>query len=112
MEIDLRDFIAKTMVNICNGVGDAQKTMLEQINNQPIAPANFDGQRVVALEQKITFDISVVASSSKSKSGNGGVNIKVLSIGAEGEKSESKMQTNRIQFSIPFYPKQCPRSKK
>lgn len=104
MNIDLRDFISQTLIDICYGVSNAQKHMIKTINNQPIAPVNFNGHCVDSLEQKVSFDICVTASNDKKISKEGGISIRVLSGEAKGEQSEYHSQTNRIQFTIPFYP--------
>lgn len=39
----LKDFISKSIIDICLGIRDAQRVVFEHVENVPIAPAFMSG---------------------------------------------------------------------
>lgn len=103
--MELKDFISKTIVEICEGIRDAQGATRKLTNNTPIAPAYLDGRSVLSkADDRITFDVSVSFSEASEKHKGGGVKIQVINADVDRVSSSSTETTNRIQFSVPYYP--------
>lgn len=111
--MELKDFIEKSLVEICMGIRGAQFKIKEEINNYPIAPAFMEGKSVIEKNgTSIDFDIAVkITNDQKSEvQGTGGTKglIEVIGVSASisGSKVESEKNENshRIKFSVPFYP--------
>ena len=103
--MELKDFIAKSITDICLGIRDAQRIVNYETGNVPIAPAFMDGKSILKnVNDKITFDVSVSVSKGSKKGGNGGIKVTILGAEVNGEMSSETASMNRIQFSVPFYP--------
>ncbi|MDR1196860.1 MAG: hypothetical protein LBL08_01110 [Candidatus Nomurabacteria bacterium] len=104
--MDLKDFISTTIIDICMGIKDAQKTVHGKANNMPvIAPAFLNG--VSQLEdnvEKISFDILVSATNTTNAQKGVGAKIHVINGSIGKENSSVNIAENRISFSVPFYP--------
>lgn len=105
--MDLRTFITKTLVDIANGVADAQRDPVGKIarfnpgtkgsgtelNVQP------DGRWQI---QNVEFDVAVTVAESSGKDGGGGVNVAaIFSFGGKVESASSREAFSRIRFSLP-----------
>lgn len=87
--MELKDFIEKSLLEILDGVREAQKKDIA------VAPSSIEGKPIWT-ERLVNFDIQVAVD----KSGTGG--IKVLSLTDLGG-SVSKSESHRISFSIPVH---------
>lgn len=107
-EINLKDFIKETLLEITEGIYEA-KIGTKQGGRNPIASKSCleDNYQV----SKISFDIAVTTSKVESNSKDGGLNIKVVDASINNEKINSKESTNRIKFDIPFFPAYIPEEK-
>ncbi len=104
-DIDLKDFISQTIIDICLGIKKAQRVIFEEVKNVPIAPAFMSGKSVISKsEQKISFDIMISASSVQKTDKGGSAKISVIGGSINKENSFINTAANRVQFSIPFYP--------
>lgn len=93
----LEDFVKQTLLDITNGVSEAQKA-----SKLWIAPGQVEGQPQLT-PQMVAFEVAVTVS----KEGGGGIN--VWSVG-ELKGSASSESVNRIAFEIPvFFQSQTPR---
>ena len=86
----LKDFVSQTLLDITNGVEEAQKR-----SPHWIAPGFVEGEKVVS-PQLVAFDILVTVN----KEAGGG--IQVWSLGDLSAKGNSE-QSNRMSFSVPVY---------
>ena len=86
----LEDFVKQTLLDITNGVAEAQKTA-----RLWIAPGKVEGEPKLA-PQMVAFEIAVTVS----KEGGGGIN--VWSLG-EIKGSASSESLNKISFEVPVY---------
>jgi len=77
--MELKDFIKKTLVEICDGIAEARSDIeTKYAGNCIIAPVRFNGKPVVGKLSDITFDVAVHFEEEKSKHGKGSVNLKVV----------------------------------
>jgi hypothetical protein len=107
--MELREFVAETLIAIQEGVRDAILGIDERKVTGKVNPVwNVDpGAKVDWRDyvQSVEFDVAVTATDKAEATGKGG--IKVLTIaefGAEGSKSTERSTVSRIKFSIPIVP--------
>ena len=111
--MEIKDFIAKSIEQICFGIRDAQRTMIEENdNNQPVAPARVEGKLVVKAAQEIHFDLAVTITDDEKLNAGGRVGIGVVGGNLEKQNSKTTENTHRISFSVPFFPQALNSSKK
>lgn len=102
--IDLRDYVAKALEDVVQGVGDAQMNTVHSSDAQ-IAP--HDGGRQPIRELSFRIEIAVSESSEKSGEGGGSFSLGVVSakIGLgkkRGSSSESGSEgRSTLEFSVP-----------
>ena len=110
-KMELKEFIKESLIDICEGVGEARNKMKERLNNCPIAPAFINGKIEQNSMHSVEFDIAttVTDENKKSSSVNGkskGI-IKVIAadLGADVKinKQSSNEKITRIKFSVPIY---------
>jgi hypothetical protein len=104
--MELKDFVAETLLAIQEGVADAIRRSDENSTVGRINPVwqsaneKIDWKEYV---QPVEFDVAVTTTDKSAASGKGAV--KVLSIaelGADGSKSREQSTVSRIKFSIPI----------
>lgn len=93
----LKDFVKQTLLDITNGVSEAQ-------NSAPlwIAPGRVEGEKVKE-PQMVNFEVIVITG----KEGGGSISVWSAKAGAKANMEH----TNRISFSVPIY-LQAPKDKK
>lgn len=89
--MELEQFITKTLIDIVNGVKNANKDFEDR--------EKFD----LMAKEEIAFDIAIAVTKENSKSGAGG--IKVLSFELGGGKDNSILNENisRVKFKVRPY---------
>jgi len=103
--MDLKDFISKSIIDICLGIKEAQRAVFEHVENVPIAPAFLSGVNLLENgAEKISFDILVAISDSSKTEKGGEAKISVIGGNIGKETTNEQSLAHRIQFSIPFYP--------
>lgn len=107
--MDLKDFVAQSLVQIVEGVATASKAVSEL--GGAVSPSysarlaetlgltNDGTSRPV---QGVQFDVAVTASSESSGEAGGGLRIAVVSFGAKGSDRDSHQTSSRISFSVPL----------
>ncbi len=112
--MELKDFIAQTLVEIVNGVSSAQQTLGAegQFINPEHAQHGDSQKKGVQFAygwspiESVDFDVAVTASDTAGTGAKIGVTSGIInaSLGGKGEKSTESV--NRIKFSIPVcYPR-------
>lgn len=108
--MELEKFIESTLVQIAQGVHNAQKPlsllggsanphMKVLRDDQTIGQApNREGDRISLIE----FDVAVSATTNSSKKGGIGVLATVVKIGGEAESAKENGTVSRIKFSVPI----------
>lgn len=99
--MELRDFIAETLLQIVDGVRKAQSGEQGTNVNAQMATADFGGHLVnmgtYGVATRVDFDVSVSAESS----GNAGAKLTVFGVGVAGGAEHKAGAANRISFSVP-----------
>ncbi|TNE65599.1 hypothetical protein [Celeribacter ethanolicus] len=86
----LDEYVKRTLLDITNGVAEAQKETLLYI-----APGFVENEKVTA-PQFVQFDVAVTVSK------DAGAGIQVFSFG-EAKGAVSSEQVNRISFEVPVF---------
>ena len=85
----LREYVTKTLVDVTEGVLDAQKQA-----PLAIAPGMVEGTKIT-IPQNVSFEVMITTNK------EGGGEISVLSLGAKGGMSSQNV--NKIAFQVPVY---------
>ena len=91
--MQLKDFIANTLVAITDGVSEANKNSLRFYLNSKIHANGMSGDSIV-------FDVQVEVEEGSEIDGNGGINISVLKAGTSVESRLNEKTTHNIKFSV------------
>lgn len=115
--MELKDFIKETLVEIINGVKEAQKDIestgayinpMVSKSTDKISVAHYSGHTYTIYD--VDFDIAVTASDSSGKKGGIGVFLGSVGAGTKAESNESNVFQNKIKFQVPIsYPLHLPR---
>ena len=102
--MDLKEFVATTLVQIIEGVADAQKVAEEMgavINPRARATASSvttgQGQAIHLVE----FDVALTSIEGRTTSGGGGITVAFVRAGGEKETSATEASVSRVKFSVP-----------
>jgi hypothetical protein len=106
--VELRTFIRKTLIQVIEGIQEAQKESQE--TSAIINPSNTSMKQQVRHPdsgnnysiQELHFDIAVTTTDKEGKSGGIGIFVSSLGIGGKKEIQASQITENRIQFSVPI----------
>ncbi|MCE1184854.1 MAG: hypothetical protein LWW92_04510 [Rhodocyclales bacterium] len=110
--MDLRDFVKESLVQIIQGVSDAQLLLKDQAMDGCVSPLSRNDW--AALENRgtlltrsgvpirdVEFDVSVTATAGEGKKGGVRVAVSVLGLGGEAQSSSSSSNISRLKFSVP-----------
>jgi hypothetical protein len=101
--MELKEFIKETLVQIMDGVKEAQQAVIEY--GAIVNPENVVGCIQVGRQgrfcQQIDFDVTLAEIESNEKSTGIGVSLPVVGIGGKGQKNESTSSMTKIHFVIP-----------
>ena len=109
--IKLQEFVRETLLEIINGVADAQSEELP--NNAEVGPVfehilqTKDGT-ISGINEKrspifeVDFDVSVTTSLSTETKGKMGVAVHVISLGTQGATKKENAAVSRIRFRVPL----------
>ncbi len=106
--MEIREFVRDVLVDIIEGIKEAQKREGAggYIAPDAIAGHKFSADSGVHHESRITstvvkFDMAVTAETSKSGGGSGKIRIAVVDADLGGKLEAKNTQVSRIQFSVP-----------
>jgi hypothetical protein len=111
--MEIKEFVKETLVQIIEGVKDAQKQIGTDSDNGEIIPVlsrHRAGDNLISYSGNVVhnvhFDVAVtVAEGSETKGGAGIQVASLLEIGGSKGKSASNTSQSRIQFHVPItYP--------
>jgi predicted ATP-dependent Lon-type protease len=111
--MELKDFVTETLVQIAEGIDEAQKRLQDK-NSEAIINTNMTetalghlvtGGRNKAVEM-VEFDVAILANEGTStKAGVGLTVASLLKLDAGGQSKQSKGTESRIKFKVPMsYP--------
>jgi hypothetical protein len=111
--MELREFISDVLVQIAEGVRDADEAVAQA--GGVASPATHHGPSVDARENHfarstpgapvflVDFDVAVTVSDSTDKGAHAGLHIaNVLSAGVGGKAAESTASVSRVRFKVPI----------
>jgi len=102
--MELKAFVTETIKEIIQGVVEAQKQVIPNVNYSSEGYLQIGGDRF----EKIEFDISVTSSETTGGEKGGGMHIKVVDFGAKSTSTNNNSSTNRIKFNVPVvFPSQA-----
>ena len=104
--MELKDFIAGTLVQIVEGVHAAQKQVVELGGNvnpyyrkeTPGFGTNYKPSEV----QNVSFDVAITAQENSASKGGGGVVVVGIALGKRNESSDSSTSVSRVAFTVPL----------
>lgn len=118
--MDLKEFIKESIVQIAQGIEEANKELEESpaMVNPIHVVANSDSAQAYArtrkashdnpgtrIVEKVDFDVAVVAETGEGGEIGAKLSIASIGIGAKGETTSMNKSESRIKFSIPMvYP--------
>lgn len=103
--MELREFVAETLVAIQEGVAEAihradESKTIGRINPVWRSDEKIDWKEYV---QPVEFDVAVTTTDKSAAGGKGGIKVlSVVDVGAEGSKSSERSTVSRIKFTIPI----------
>lgn len=103
--MDLKEFVAETLVEIQEGVELAIQRTREQKTTGVINPV-WGGTSHVGNDhiREVKFDIAVTVSDKSAGKLGSGIKVMGISIGGDLSESEESAHVSRIQFVIPIVP--------
>lgn len=109
--MELQAFVTETLVQLVNGVVEAQKKLADsgaRINygssNRDTRIGNADQRFIVGYgvyEEKIDFDVAVFVSEGTTAGGGAGIRVWGIGIGGDVSKDAKSGSESRIKFSVP-----------
>lgn len=110
--MELKEYVCQTIVQICQGVKDAQKECAEMgaIVNPDVTigqdgeysiPKRPSAVNIVRRVQMIDIDATLADSSSDTGGGHLGLGINFMGVKIGGEQSTGNSSTNHVHFSVP-----------
>lgn len=111
--MELRDFIKESLIQIVQGVADAQSSLIGNNCLGSVSPEIRNSRSTLessgalltaegALVQTVEFDVSVAATEGTGTKGSIGVVVGILGLGSQGQSSQSSSNTSRLKFSVPI----------
>jgi hypothetical protein len=115
--MDLRTFIAETLVQIADGINDANAKLTKvgavanPANVEPSTQqdANIYGVIVPPKDnvlyrvvQAVNIDVAVVAADDRSTKGGIGIVVGAVALGTQGAAAVNNSSQSRVQFSVPM----------
>ncbi len=94
--IELKEFITQTLVQIKMGIDDAIEGGVMVTNKASIGKMHYH------IFKNVDFDISVTASEIDSAKGKIGVFLGPIGAGVEGGEEIANTSYNRIKFTVPI----------
>ena len=96
--MDLKDFVSTTLLDIFQGVKDAQTRLSQERTGGQINPGSPSGEGQL---ETVHFDVAVVANEGTQTNAKAGVSVvPFLQLAAGGASSQSTASTSRIQFKV------------
>lgn len=102
--MELKDFIKKTLVDIKEGIHEANIELVEKQGKK----LGVDASALFGIEANnrekthgyISFDIAVTVAEETKKGGGGKIKVAVADLGGEAEKTASQENVSRIKFYV------------
>jgi hypothetical protein len=99
--MELREFVAKALSAILDGVEDAIRTAPED-RQRKIAPVIAGEEDWSKAPLPVEFDVAITEADKGSVAGKGGIKVVAFQAGGEGSKAWEHSTVSRIKFSVPI----------
>ena len=106
--MDIKDFVENTLLQIVNGVNDANKKLIDTgaiISSKDIRPMREGttlNTKTGDLVNLIEFDIAVTVNEKDTANGGAGIKIVGFNVGGTLQNEITNQSISRIKFSIPL----------
>lgn len=104
--MELKNFISNTLIDIVEGVNEAQEHFKENKIECYVCPPMKKHDKEVSDRglpiENIDFDIAVSISKDKGTKGSVGIVISQFKLGSQGESKSKDSSSSRIKFSVPL----------
>jgi hypothetical protein len=94
--MELKDFVAETIVEICQGVTDAQ-ARVQDIGARVNPAMHGSGNRTM-----VDFDVEVTTREGTATSSKLGIFVAPLAAGTQGQSESRRDSVARIKFAVPI----------
>ena len=102
--MELRQFVAKTLVDIKNGLRDANELLAKQegktLGEDATLVYHIPDGRGDTKSKGIDFDVAVTVTQENASKGGGSINVAVAKIGGKIDESSKEEHISRIKFSV------------
>lgn len=98
--MELAQFIRDSLVEIANGLHDANEAIMAQRASQGRPFEILPVQQTGDARSQIEFDVAVTASSTEATKGGGGLKVAVVSAGLEASREAGEERVSRIKFQV------------
>lgn len=107
--MDLKDFVKNTLVQIVDGVAEAEKELEQKGASANPVGGYFDQKQIGGrnwsfkdgITDTVEFDVALTNSEKEGTSGGIGVLLGSVNLGAKGQTEETVTSVTRIKFSVP-----------
>lgn len=103
--MDLKDFIAGTLVQIVEGVHAAQQQVVAlggNVNPYDQHESLYGSSLTRGVVQSVIFDVAITAEENSASKEGVGVVVAAIALGKRNEKSDTASSVSRVQFSVPL----------
>ncbi|MES1934414.1 hypothetical protein T35B1_17506 [Salinisphaera shabanensis T35B1] len=113
--MELEQFISTTLVQIANGIQSAADQLHGTraiVNPRNVSTAGAKGEQIYGylnvrkkffkVVQRIDFDVAVTAAEGSEANGGIGIRVGSIGVGATGKSENSNTTVSRIRFSVPM----------
>ncbi len=97
--MDLQEFVSQTLVQIIQGVKDAQQEARKHGGkvNPDQSHSPFPGKDI----QNVEFDVALTVTEGTGTKGGMGLVVGPLALGTQGESKAQNSSVSRVRFSVP-----------
>ncbi|MGP5563698.1 hypothetical protein [Vreelandella alkaliphila] len=106
--MNLQNFVTETLVQIVQGVADAQKQIGDLAIISPVISSTTAGASAQGYidtrkgyAQSVQFDVAVTVADGKESKAGGGIEVLNISLGAAGSRNSNNSSVSRVQFIVP-----------
>lgn len=105
--MELKEFVRSTLLEIVEGVSEAQKALIEGGSTALINPgASQDLKRAIVdgrpMLQQVEFDVAVTVTETSEMGIGGRLSIVAASIGTQRGRSAESSEVSRVRFHVPI----------
>ncbi len=108
--MELRDFVKETLVQIAEGVSEAQEradSLGAHVNPRLTRSSNYASQQGFlnsesGAAQVVGFDVALTVTEGTGTKGGIGIFAGAVSLGSSGQSSAENSSVSRVKFSVPL----------